>query len=393
MARGLIVVVAFLQASVADASCVDAALAHLGAEVRARETFFLTPGEVRSGAHRFEVAACVTVLAAAENPEASVNGVLRSDSGLDLAVDGPRTPHAALRFCGAAGVTLHWSVRVTAPSEIGLAVVGGGPWPLPDLGRELGGCFAGAPGLRSADPDLGPPPPTPAAAERLRRFIAAERRRGYALDRQDVLRLDRGRARLPLILEGGRCYVLGVFPASGALDVSLLSPDGREIAADRRRSVDGTLADCPEHTSERLLVAHGAGGAERATVAVVSQRARGSQALGTSGRRPWVELEARYGPLSAEGWVHLQSGESLDRELDWRGCGVVAVFAAPEARGALVELQLLDTEERLLASSRGAPPRVRSCARGIHLVRLRMLRGAGRFLLARTTDGAAGGRR
>lgn len=369
----------------AGASCVDAALAHLpGAEVLQRETFFLPVGELHSGARRLRRPRCLTVLATATNPAASVDGVLRSDSGLELATDGPSTPHAALRFCGAAGVTLRWTLQVSAPTEVTLAVLSGVPWPLPDLGREVGACFAGAPGLRAPEPDLGPPPPTHSAQQRAESFSARQRGRGYVPERREVLALSEGRARHSIRLRAGRCYAVGAFPRIGALDLALRTERDGELAADRRRAVDASLVVCPERSGQGALILHDAGGANEAELVVLSQPAEGPPGLRGAALRAWVETRARYGPLEVEGWLHLQAGESVERPVELAGCGVAAAIRAAEAGGARFELQLLDGAGRVVASSSRPQVPVRYCARGPHRLRVRMRRGAGRVLLART---------
>ncbi len=366
------------------ASCLDAAIARLpSAEVLGRQTFFLPVGEVRSGAQALDAPRCVTVLAAATNPGASVGGVLYSDTGIELATDGASTPHAALRFCGAAGVTLHWTVEVTAPSEVALAVLSGAPLPLPDFGREIGACFSGAPGLRSPEPDLGSPPPAHSADERVELFLTRQHARGYAVERREVVRVAGQRTERPLAFEAGRCYVVAAMPRVGAVDLALLTAEGVEIVADRRRSIDAVLADCPERSVHRVLVIQ-AHGADDAALVILSQPAQGPPGVHGGALRAWVEMQAEHGPLQVEAWLHLQAGEHAELPVELSGCGVVGAVRANEAAGARVDLQLVDPAGRLLASSQGGEVPVRYCTRGAHHLRVRMRRGAGRVMVVRS---------
>lgn len=371
----------------------DEALEHLNLPVHEREVVFLEPEGSLTRSWRLDEARCVSVLALATRPHAHVDATLRADSGQDLSQDGSETPHAYVRFCGAAGIRLHWTLTVSAPTEVEFVALEGAPARLPDWGRDVGGCFAGASGMRIADPELGSPPPAPSAEERLERRANRLTERGYNETTRERVefadRVDRS-----IQLEGGHCYAMWAVPEIGAVDASLIAPDGRELAADRRPDVDAGIGYCPLMSGTFVWTIHDAGGVEAVHVLFVEQEAPQSVPAGLNGpaMRAYVE-NTRGEPLEAIGWVHVHAGDSIRVRLpETQSCRSVVAIPAEEtwARGAFT-LQLLGESGALLANIdrsplRGSVATVHECDGNARFVRVIGRRGRGRVWLAQRAE-------
>lgn len=389
MVRALIILTLSAWAHTAGARCMDTALERLGLPVHAREVAFLEPTGTLTRSWQLDEARCVSVLALATRPHARVDAVLRAESGQDLSQDGSDTPHAFVRFCGAAGLRLYWTLSVSAASEVEFVALEGAPARVPDWGRDVGECFSSAPGMRIADPELGAPPPASSAEQRLERRAGALRERGYSVDRREreefSERLDR-----EVDLEGGRCYALWAVPEIGAVDTTLVAPDGRELAADRRRDVDGGIGYCPTMSGRFTWTIHDAGGVEAVHLLFVSAATPPEIPAGLVGpaTRAFVE-QSGNGRLVTLGWIHLEEGESIVLPLPSSSgsCRTVVAIPAEEAwaRSGL-SLQLLGAEDELLGSGTRAPRRggvakVHECGSGARAVRTVARRGRGRVWL------------
>ena len=368
----------------------DAAIDRLGLPVHEREVTFLEPGGSFTRSWRLDAPRCVSVLAIATRPHARVDATLRADSGQDLSQDGSETPHAYVRFCGAAGIRLHWTLSVTAPTEVEVVALEGAPARLPDWGRELGECFAGAPGMRIPDPELGAPPPAPTAEERLARRARMLRQRGYAEQMRARIEF-RDREDRALDLEGGRCYAMWAIPEVGAVDAVLVAPDGRELAADRRSDVDAGIGFCPQMSGTFNWAIHDAGGVEAVRTLVVDQAAPTDVPLGLHGpaMRAYIE-SARGRRLEPLGWVHLKEGESIRLALPpVEGCrSIVAIPAEETWERGVFTAQIVDGDGALLASADRVPGRTRvadvhECEGRGRALRVLGRRGQGRVWVGR----------
>lgn len=368
-----------------QARCMDRALERLDLPVHEREVVFLEPESSITRSWRLDVPRCVSVLALATRPHTSVDATLRADSGQDLSQDGSETPHAYVRFCGAEGIRLHWTITVSAPTEVEVVALEGAPARLPDWGRDVGECFAGAPGMRIPDPELGAPPPAPTGDERIARRASELDERGYRqVTRESVAFSERHERSLEL--EGGHCYAMWAIPDIGAVDAVLTGPDGRELAVDRRPDVDAGIGYCPLMSGTFTWVIHDAGGVEEVHVLFVEQAAPSNVPSGLNGpaMRAYVE-STRSHALRPVGWVHLEQGDSIRLPLPpSEGCRSVVAIPAEEswARGAFT-LQLLGDDGALLASTDRSPLHggiglAHECAGDARAVRILGRRGHGR---------------
>lgn len=390
------IVVVFLCAAWAGqarARCMDRALERLDLPVHEREVVFLEPESSVTRSWRLDAPRCVSVLALATRPHARVDATLRADSGQDLSHDGSETPHAYVRFCGAEGIRLHWTITVSAPTEVEVVALEGAPARLPDWGRDVGECFAGAPGMRTPDPELGAPPPAPTGEERVTRRASALRERGYReVSRESVAFAERHER--PLELEGGHCYAMWAIPDIGAVDAVLTAPDGRELAADRRPDVDAGIGYCPSMSGTFTWVIHDAGGVEEVRVLFVELAAPPSVPAGLNGpaMRAYVE-NTRSRALRSIGWVHLEQGDSIRLPLpETVGCrSIVAIPAEETWSGGAFTVQLLGEDGALLASTdrsamHGGVGLVHECAGAARSVRVLGRRGHGRIWIGQRSE-------
>ncbi|MEM9074530.1 MAG: hypothetical protein AAGE52_38905 [Myxococcota bacterium] len=367
----------------ADASCIDDALATLDeAVVLSRDRTFLLTDDVTTGTLVLEEPRCVTVLATATNERATVNAVLRTETGIDLSRDTSATRHAEVRFCGAAGLSLHWTLRTDAPTEVDYVALAGAPSPLPDWGRSLGACFSSTPGVRGTEPDVGRPPAGPTLEGRATFFAESAEAAGYE-EWESVALAIRETGNHAFNLEGGTCYRFWAGAEVGAVNLVLVAPDGAERIADRRRAVDAAVGYCPEVSGSFTLIVHDEGGTTEARVRSWRQRVDPPSDLRGPPARAWAESEARNGPLEVLARFHLATGEALSVTREGEGCRTVVAIPNEDAWRSRLELQLIREDGSLAASARrvAGVARLQYCG-GAHRLRVRMLRGRGHLIVA-----------
>ena len=358
MVRTLTTLAGLFAAVTTAAQAPEAACARLGAEavgagVERLEEAFALPGRPEVFVHDYAEATCVVFLAVSR-PSQDLDLQVLGSSGLELGRDDASRPWAWAAHCGAAGQRIAVSVSTRVRGRFALAVLRGAPPERPDLGRRVGGCFAGERG-RSADRDArgGGEPSDDELGEMAGRLVVE---RGEPELRHGRLR--EGRATVAVGVEAGRCYSVAARSDEPGLHIEGDLAGVRWRTPPNRRAI---LEACPEVDGELEIWLDGLGDA-RFVVAIAS-----------------AEPAPRPDGLVAR--LHLEAGESI--RLEHRpGAPCVTLRAEP------VGEEPIDLRLRVLGGPSDTQPapkaEVHVCAPGSVQLEVQAARGGGSVVVSET---------
>ncbi|AKF06822.1 hypothetical protein [Sandaracinus amylolyticus] len=361
---------------------------------------FLLERESHVVEHRLARDGCVAFLAFGSAGVRDVDLLAHTTSGDVIEEDVEPRAWGWVRACGDEGLVVAAVAHVHAGrGEVRVLAIDDGPERAPELGREVGACFARSAGRGRPLTDAGEAP----AMRSLERAIddADARAIGWrAVGAAARGWLDPGATELHRVaIDRAGCHRIDAIggPDVRALSLVVIGADGREIARDDRRRRDASVVLCP-------------GAAGSVVVQVQARAGTGAYAL----RHRVVEGEpldeARVDPRasveSVELAATLRARGMTPRAIAWgladgrgaqafeveagAGCVAIAALRSRELEGGDLDVRVADAQGRLVGWDEGAPsvdrgpiPVVWSCADDARTLRVevRAQDATGRFLL------------
>lgn len=309
-------------------ACAERAARAIGATVASSSERFALPGRPEIEGYTYRSESCVAFLAVSR-PEQDLDLRVLTPSGLELERDTSARAWAYATHCGVAGQRVQVVVSSPTRGRFALVALEGAPPERPDLGRQLGRCFAGEPG-RAAEP-VGHRS-VPESAEGLAAAAArVVERLGWPEPRVEHGRLRDGRASLTLGVEAGRCYlIVGRSTDPTVVVEGLVGPDRWRTPPHRR----ALLRECP--SVDGLLEVFVGGAADAAFALAVADLPRPAWAPSSS------VGAAALAPMAEEPRIvdrfHLRAGERL--RASHAVSGECATLMAVPATGDLADLRL-----------------------------------------------------
>jgi len=395
-----------------SASCPETILEAMraqGAEpVAPSHVAFLLEGQTRSPIVNFPEAGCFALLALGAGLAQDVDLRVHTASGTFLGEDVTAGPQAFVRFCGAAGLSVALSARMTkGRGEVRIVALRGGPESLAALGPAVAACLPGQPGLHHAFPRVQRAPARGSWDQIAASLERQLRALGYALQ-QDAGELGaQADVEVQVLVEGGRCYVAAAYGREGVIDLDLvvLSPDGRPVGRDVSAARDASAPFCATSGgSYRLRIRRQRGeGTISARLyrfdprsSFDALRARAPAELGMEGLSPYLELGARARArgfaLSPLGWGYVRGVETVGMPVRLEAGRCYAFGAAPASESAGGDLDLvLEDESGDVAAwdlRRDSRPLVFHCpaSRGTFRLEARLRGAVGRVLFLQGVD-------
>lgn len=308
--------------------CAETAAEAIGATVVERAEAFALPGRPEPEPFTYRAESCVAFLAVSR-PEQDLDLRILAPSGLELARDTAARAWAYASHCGVGGQQVRAVVDSTTRGHFALLVLRGAPPERPDLGRQVGACFAGEPG-RASEPvaHRSPPDSESSLAGAAARVVE---RLGWPEPRIEHGRLREGRARSTFGVEAGQCYLIAVRSSDPTVVAEAVVGSERWRTPPHRRAI---LRECP--AVDGLLELFVGGARDAAYAVAIAQLPRpswapsssvGAAALATIADEP--RIVSRF---------HLRAGESM--ALSHVVSGGCATLMALPAAGNLADLRL-----------------------------------------------------
>ena len=316
---------------------------------------------------------------------------LHTTSGLALGSDVSVDKLAYVRYCGAEGLEVVATVQAyEGRGEYRLLRLENAPAQMPELDRNLGGCFAGRVGLRGRPPDIGPAPVV-SAAELLEQWHHDVEHEGYR--RVGPTRHQSGQPNAAVRLDAQRCYALLVAasPETDQIALQVLSPQGRVIVRDEASGRRIRARFCTEMTGDFTVQVGLEGGAWSLAPYLLEEKVAAPTPLTAVGRFDWAVLATRLARRGmrtrALAWGFASAGERLAVPVTLRGgrCYAFSVVRGDALARAGMDVTVAGAEGELVSWSIGGqpPPTAYHCPErdGIVRMRVRPRGGVGRFLL------------
>lgn len=386
--------------------------AALGAQVIGEPRVeFLVEKDTRAHQATLPQDGCIGFLAVGHGMVKDLDLALHASTGVMLAQDAAQDAHPYVRYCGAAGLSLHLVVQMyEGRGEVTVVTLLNAPSELPALTEALQGCGMPAPDL-SALTDVGPEPPGPSLVETYELVTARLAQSGYLAHQvlvDDSLG-ERHHISREAALKPGSCYALAAIGDATVedLDLRVLSTGseqtvlGEDTSRDRTALIKLCAVSEPITLDIRMYQGHG----RYQVHAFVAATPRfSSLPVGVEGasRIGLTEIShsiARRGmqPVATT-WALAQPGEQmrLPVPVTAGGCYAFGAIVGPELAGADLDLRVLDAEGRLLAWELGPSdqPLVFHCPTSDQVLQVigeaHGVRAAGRFLVIVAHDAGPG---
>jgi len=367
---------------------------------------FLLEGESGSFPFVLEQDGCVGILAVGHLGVRDLDLLLYTETGMVVGQDLETDSRPYVRFCGAAQLRLIVTVHMYAGrGEFRLLRFANAPERLPDLNRTLGGCFAGASGVRRPPPDVGPEPQARPAEDNLAAIEARLASVGYRPEGEVHAGTLGAQQRqvAPMRFEADTCYAVALAGGPGTLDLDLhvRAPDGRDVSRDSDRSRDALARFCaPVTGTYQVIVQMSLGTGTYALRAHVAPRPPPPLPTGVAGHarlaysETWARMGARGMHARPLAWGHLSPAQVLAMPVELSGgsCYAIAGVPADELRRGDLDLLLVDDEDGLVAwdLGRDSAPMLFHCptATGRFRVVGRVYGAVGRYLVVIGEEGA-----
>jgi len=209
----------------------------------------------------------------------------------------------------------------------------------------------------------------------------------------------------PVQLEPGRCYAFASLGGPGAsdTDITLVDGNGRDVVSDTTANLDGVVRYCPTQPVNyqlKVRMYEGAGplfsaawqqtqgpGTPQAPGHIIADTSVAGAGVEENFRLLDADMRARgYEPFGDPGQGELQQGQERDVTLVLEGGKCYALLAVGDNGIRDLDLEIADPTGRRIDRDieEDAKPVVRVCPRtsGAHEMKVKLYRGAGRFLYA-----------
>ncbi|UJR80586.1 Hypothetical protein I5071_26330 [Sandaracinus amylolyticus] len=379
-------------------ACERAARARLSVGASARA--FLLERQSHVVEHRLARDGCVAFLAFGSAGVRDVDLLAHTTAGDVIEEDVEPRAWGWVRACGEAGLVVAAVVHVHAGrGEVRVLAIDDAPERAPELGREVGACFARSAGRGRPLTDAGE---TPAMRSLDRAIEDADARAGGWRTVGQPMRgwLDPGATELHRVaIEREGCHRIDAIagPEVRALALVVIGADGREIARDDRRRRDASVVLCPDAPGGVVVQVHARAGTG---AYALRHRVLDGEVLDAA------RVDARASVESAELGAMLRDRGMVARAIAWgiadgrgaqafdvevgAGCVAIAALRSRELEGGDLDVRVADEQARLVGWDEGAPsvdrgaiPVVWSCAQEARTLRVevRAQDATGRFLL------------